>query len=86
IFFALMALGLMRLRRRATYAPAYRVWGYPLTPVVFIVSSLYTVANEIISEPVQSFSGLLLVGAGWPIYYFFVRKPRPSTDTTTNAD
>jgi basic amino acid/polyamine antiporter, APA family len=86
IFFALMTFGLMRLRHRATYAPAYRVWGYPLTPVVFIVSSLYIVANEIISEPVQSVSGLLLVGAGWPIYYFLVRKPRPSTDSTTNAD
>ena len=78
IFFTLMTLGLMRLRSRPDYAPAYRVWGYPVTPVVFIVSSLYIVVNQIISEPVQSASGMLLVAVGWPIYYFLRRKPHPS--------
>src|SRR4051812_31865161 len=43
IFFALMALGLFRLRRRTDYAPLVRVPGYPFVPVVFIVSSLYIV-------------------------------------------
>ena len=84
IFFALMTFGLIRLRSRSDYAPAYRVWGYPLTPVVFIVSSLYIVVNQIISEPIQSISGLLLVAVGWPIYYFLLRKPRPSD--ISNAD
>jgi APA family basic amino acid/polyamine antiporter len=84
IFFALMTFGLIRLRSRSDYAPAYRVWGYPLTPVVFIVSSLYIVVNQIISEPIQSISGLLLVAVGWPIYYFLLRKPHPSD--ISNAD
>jgi APA family basic amino acid/polyamine antiporter len=35
IFFAMMAWGLMRLRKRDGYAPAYRVWGYPIVPIVF---------------------------------------------------
>ena len=30
IFFALMAGGIFLLRRRPGYAPAYRVWGYPV--------------------------------------------------------
>jgi hypothetical protein len=59
---------------------------YPLTPIVFIVSSLYIVVNQIVSEPGQSISGLLLVAAGWPIYYFLLRKPRPPGTDRSNAD
>jgi APA family basic amino acid/polyamine antiporter len=69
IFFALMAIGLMILRRRPDYAPAYRVWGYPLVPVIFAGASLYIVANEIISEPGKSLTGLGLVIAGLPVYW-----------------
>ncbi len=36
IFFALMAAGLFRLRRRADYRPAYRIWGYPVVPGLFV--------------------------------------------------
>src|SRR5262249_52027788 len=39
LFFAAMAWGLMRLRRRPGYQPTARVWGYPVTPVVFIAAS-----------------------------------------------
>lgn len=75
IFFALMAIGLMRLRRRTDYAPAYRVWGYPLVPAVFAASSLYIVANQLASEPVKSITGLALVAAGYPIYHRWLRHP-----------
>src|SRR5204862_1525723 len=36
IFFAMMAGGIFLLRRRPGYAPAYRVWGYPWVPAVFV--------------------------------------------------
>src|ERR1019366_4912719 len=35
LFFALMTIGLMRLHRRAGFAPAYRAWGYPAIPLAF---------------------------------------------------
>jgi basic amino acid/polyamine antiporter, APA family len=79
IFFALMAAGLVRLRARASYAPAYRVWGYPVIPAVFVVSSAYIVVNQIIHDPKESAIGLLLVLAGLPIYYLWLRNPSPST-------
>ena len=75
IFFALMAVGLMRLRRRPAYAPAYRVWGYPVVPVIFIICSVYIVINQVVTDPAESRTGLLLVGAGLPIYLLFLRKP-----------
>ncbi|MGH9142290.1 MAG: APC family permease, partial [Vicinamibacterales bacterium] len=76
IFFALMAGGLFVLRRRPDYAPAYRVWGYPWVPGVFIVASATIVINRLVSEPMDSLAGLALVGLGVPAYYLLGR-PRP---------
>lgn len=74
IFFAAMAAGLFLLRRRPGYAPRYRVFGYPIVPAVFIVSSLAIVINHIRSDPVESAGGLALVLIGWPIYHLWVRR------------
>ncbi|HVX38446.1 MAG TPA: amino acid permease [Gemmatimonadaceae bacterium] len=86
IFFALMALGLIRLRRRPGYAPAYRVWGYPWIPVVFIVCSAYVVLNQIASDPRESLIGLLLVAIGWPVYRFWLRNASPPLPLPEHAD
>jgi len=71
IFFALMAAGLFILRRRAAYAPTYRAWGYPVVPIVFIIASMVIVGVQIAAEPIESVTGLLLVLAGLPVYYFW---------------
>jgi len=84
IFFALMAWGLMRLRSRAGYAPAYRVWGYPAIPLVFIVCSAYIVINQIVADAANAMTGLAFVAAGLPVYLWFLRKP--SLPTTQHAD
>ncbi len=72
IFFALMAVGLVLLRRRPDYVPRFRVPGHPLIPIVFVVSSLYIVFDQIIAHPGESLTGLGLVAIGWPVYYFTV--------------
>jgi APA family basic amino acid/polyamine antiporter len=91
IFFALMAIGLMRLRRRTDYAPAYRVWGYPVVPIIFALSSLYIVANQILSEPKESLIGLLLVAFGLPVYWIATRSSfhpvsSPTPEGQTNSE
>ena len=73
IFFALMVGGLFVLRRRAGYAPAYRIWGYPIVPAVFVVTSLTIVAFQIADDPANSAIGLGLVLIGWPVYRLWVR-------------
>ena len=70
LFFALMAAGLFMLRRRADYAPEYRVRGYPLVPVVFIVASLTIVVNQFAIDPREATVGLGLVLLGVPVYYY----------------
>ena len=74
IFFGLMALGLMRLRRRPGLVREYKIWGYPWVPIVFAVSAFVIVANQIASDPIDSAGGLGLVLIGLPIYAIWGRK------------
>ena len=71
-----MAGGIFLLRRRPGYAPAYRVWGYPWVPAVFVVASVTIVINRLISEPLDSAIGLVIVGIGAPAYYLWSRSAR----------
>ncbi|MGZ8833688.1 MAG: amino acid permease, partial [Thermoanaerobaculia bacterium] len=74
IFFGLMAAGLFVLRRRSDYSPSFRAWGYPIVPIVFIAATVIIVANQIVSEPARSATGLLLVLAGLPVYMLWARR------------
>jgi APA family basic amino acid/polyamine antiporter len=76
IFFGLLAASLVLLRRRADYRPAYRAWGYPLLPALFVLSSAAIVVNQITHEPIDSAWGLGLVLAGLPVYYLWARNKR----------
>ena len=85
IFFGLMAAGIFVLRRRAGYTPAYRAWGYPILPLLFIGATAVIVVNQLAADPIESATGLLIVLAGLPVYYLRTARrvtPRP----VTNAD
>lgn len=76
IFFAAMAWGLMRLRRRSSYRPSYRVPLYPVVPIVFIAASLAIVATQVAAAPTASAIGLGLVLVGLPVYFLWSRDAR----------
>ena len=76
IFFALMAIGLILLRRRSNIDRGYRIWGYPVIPAIFIISSLAIVANQIVSDPGESVFGFSLVLVGLPVYFLWARKKK----------
>jgi APA family basic amino acid/polyamine antiporter len=73
IFFGLMALGVIILRRRGL-TPAYRAPGYPVVPVLFALASFAIVINQIVRDPVESTIGLSLVVAGLPVYFLWARR------------
>jgi APA family basic amino acid/polyamine antiporter len=74
-FFALMGVGLLILRRRPGYAPAFRVPWVPAVPLVFVAASAAIVINQIVSDPIESLFGLGLVGSGLPVYVLWLRRP-----------
>ncbi|HNV74811.1 MAG TPA: amino acid permease [Gemmatimonadaceae bacterium] len=63
----LAVLGMMRLRwtMSSTHRP-YRAWGYPVTPLLYVALSLWTLGTLLRERPVESISGLgtLVVGMG----------------------
>jgi APA family basic amino acid/polyamine antiporter len=77
IFFGLLAVGLIAIRRRPDYTPAYRVPGGWLIPALFFAGSAVVVVNQIIAQPGASAIGLLFVAAGLPVYYLWL-SPRSS--------
>jgi APA family basic amino acid/polyamine antiporter len=78
LFFGLLALGIVLLRRRPDYAPAYRLPAAPVVVGVFVISSFAIVVNQLLREPLESASGLLLVAAGIPVYFAQVLRKKRS--------
>jgi APA family basic amino acid/polyamine antiporter len=77
IFFGALALGVMRMRRSAGYAPAFRAWGFPIVPLLFAAICVVIVLSALATDPVESATGLALVAAGLPVYYIWKpRRPR----------
>ena len=73
IFFALLALGVVLMRRRKDYAPAWRMPLVPFAPIVFIIVSLMIVANQIRANWQDAAIGLAIVASGFPAYYLWKR-------------
>lgn len=74
LFFAMMTIGLFRLRRRPGYTPVYRIWGYPAVPVIFAVAAVIVAVVQIAAEPADAAMGLLIVVLGLPVYWLWVRS------------
>jgi APA family basic amino acid/polyamine antiporter len=70
VFSAAAIAGVIILRRRLPdlHRP-YRVWGYPILPIAFIIAALAIVANTLVTKPLESVLGLAIVLAGVPLYY-----------------
>jgi APA family basic amino acid/polyamine antiporter len=48
--------------------------GYPVAPAFFVVSSLLIVLNDLWSQPGPALAGLLVIGAGVPLYWLLRRR------------
>ncbi len=71
LFYALSSAAVIALRRREPELPRpYRTWGYPLTPVVFILFAAYLIGNTILASPRDAAVGLGLLALGLPVYWY----------------
>ncbi|HTP80677.1 MAG TPA: amino acid permease [Bacteroidota bacterium] len=72
IFYALSAVGVIILRRRQPrLARPYKTWGYPATPLLFVMFALYLVVQTIAADPRDSIFGVVIVLLGLPMYLFW---------------
>jgi len=62
----------------------YRAWGYPVTPVVFLLVTIFMMYYLLTERPVQSFLGALMMISGLLIYAIF-RKPVDRGSATISA-
>ncbi len=63
LFFGLMTIGLMKIERRATPAA-----------IVFLAGCALVTANQLAADWKEAAIGLLIVGAGIPVYFFLKSK------------
>ncbi len=68
-------LGVIKLRiTRPDLPRPYRAWGYPVTPVVFLLVTGFMMYYLLTERPVQSFLGVLIMISGLMIYAVFRKR------------
>jgi APA family basic amino acid/polyamine antiporter len=74
IFSMFTVVGMMRLRRRRPEAHRpYKTYGYPLTPLLFVLGNLWIIAFFIKENPVISLYGAGTIVSGIVVYLCFHR-------------
>ncbi len=77
-FLTVLGLIVLRIRRPDLPRPC-RVWGYPVTPVVFLAFSLFMMYFTIRERPVESLAGVATLLLGLVVYAISARRlPGPS--------
>jgi APA family basic amino acid/polyamine antiporter len=71
-------------RRFAGEHRAFSAWGYPLAPAIFCVASLMIVLSGLREQPLVSFTGLAIISAGIPLFYW-VEHTRRSRSIASEA-
>jgi len=72
LFYMLGAGGVFVLRKKMPEVNRpYRVWGYPYTPIIFIILSFLFLVNSIISDTQDAAMGSILILSGLPIYLYW---------------
>ncbi|MEI6126283.1 MAG: amino acid permease [Pseudomonadota bacterium] len=67
-FMTVLGLFIHRHKYKHSERP-YKVWGYPFTPVLFLLIMLWNLTYLLLEKPVQSFAGLATVLFGLVFYY-----------------
>lgn len=70
---AVLAVIILRIREPELPRP-YKVWGYPFTPVAFLLISAVYLFNLIVTKPIAVMIGVGIVLVGVPFYFYWSRK------------
>jgi APA family basic amino acid/polyamine antiporter len=76
VFATLTVAGVIILRlKNPELNRSYKAWGYPITPIVFILSNIWITYSVVQEEYMASLIGFTIIATGLIIYYFLPKKP-----------
>ncbi|WP_291860526.1 amino acid permease [Bradyrhizobium sp.] len=79
-------LGVIKLRiTRPDLPRPYRAWGYPVTPLVFLLVTGFMMYYLLTERPVQSFLGILIMISGLVIYAVFRKRAGRRAPSSTRG-
>ena len=77
-------LGVIKLRITQPELPRpYRAWGYPVTPAVFLLVTVFMMYYLLMERPLQSLLGTLMMISGLLIYAIFRKRADPGSATAS---
>jgi APA family basic amino acid/polyamine antiporter len=77
IFFGLTVAAVIVLRKKRPSLPRpYKTWGYPVTPILFILAAVFISMNSLINEFRNAVAGLIIILLGVPAYFYWKNKRR----------
>jgi basic amino acid/polyamine antiporter, APA family len=82
--YGVMVGAVLVLRRTRPDAPRpYRMWGYPLTPLLFLAVTAWFLGNMLVTKPGPSLASLGLIATGLPAWFIWKGRPlaKPAAST-----
>jgi APA family basic amino acid/polyamine antiporter len=75
LFFTMAVAGVLILRRtEPNLHRPYKAWGYPITPIMFLVVCVWYLGNTITHRFAETMVGVVLTLSGVPFYLYWTRK------------
>jgi basic amino acid/polyamine antiporter, APA family len=75
IFFGLTVASVIILRKKLPNLPRpYKTWGYPVTPIIFVLAAVYVAVGSLLSAFTNALAGLLIICLGIPAYLYWNGK------------
>ncbi len=75
-FYALSVAAVWVLRKKLPDLPRpYRMWGYPYTLILFLIVSVWFMADALITQTKPSLMAIAIAAAGVPFYFIWRGKP-----------
>jgi basic amino acid/polyamine antiporter, APA family len=75
LFYALSAAAVIIFRVREPDLPRpFRAWGYPFTPVIFVLVSVGLLASALYATPKQALLGVGVIALGVAFYFYWSRQ------------
>jgi APA family basic amino acid/polyamine antiporter len=77
IFFGLTGMAVITLRKKRPDLPRpYKTWGYPVTPIIFILAAFYISVNSLVNQFWNALAGFGIILLGLPFYFYWKSRVR----------